>query len=308
MKDRDPYLALGSPLPAFTALLVGIALVCLCFLFSAVLSNLLLGWAGYDTVHSMMGSQGGRYLYRFVQGLSNFLSWGLPGMLWAFYVGGFRRHMGLQGDIPWGTVGLAMLVILAALPLVEGLIIPHDASYLPDSLRSLEKWAQGEEDAVSGTLVTLLGEGSFWAFMANVLVIAIIPAIAEELFFRGFLVGNLQRLIGLHAAVWIGAIIFSLVHFQFYGFFARVVLGALLGYLYAWSGDLRAAMFAHFAHNFTNLLLAMLAIRGWIDPAFLDSDVSFGLPVVLVSAGLASALLYLYLRRVRFSENQITHE
>jgi hypothetical protein len=295
-------------MPAFTALLLGIALVCLCFLFSAVVGNLLLGWAGYTSVDAMMGSLGGRYLYRSVQGLSNFFSWGLPAILWAVYVGGFRQHMGLVGPTPWTSIVLAMLVTLSALPLVEGLIIPHDASYLPEGLRAVEQWAQGQEKAINGSLVTLLGDGSFWGFLTNVLVIAIIPSIAEELFFRGFLVGNLQRLVGLHAAVWIGAVIFSLVHIQFYGFFARVVLGALLGYLYAWSGDLRTSMWAHFAHNFTNLVLAMLAIRGVIDPAFLDSDVSFGLPVVLLSAGLASALLYLYLRRVRLSENNTTHE
>lgn len=301
-------MALGSPMPAFTALMLGIALVCLCFLFSAVVGNLLLGWAGYDSVDAMMGSLGGRYLYRTVQGLSNLFSWGLPAILWAVYVGGLRRHMGLVGPTPWMSAVLAMLVTLAALPFVEGLIIPHNASYLPDGLRAVEQWAQSQEKAINGSLVTLLGDGSFWGFLTNVLVIAIIPAIAEELFFRGFLVGNLQRLVGLHAAVWVGAVIFSLVHVQFYGFFARVVLGALLGYLYAWSGDLRTSMFAHFAHNFTNLVLAMLAIRGVIDPAFLDSDVSFGLPVVLLSAGLASALLYLYLRRVRLSENNTTHE
>jgi uncharacterized protein len=288
--------------------MLGIALVCICFLFSAVVGNLLLGWAGYDKVPQMMGSMGGRYLYRAVQGLSNLLSWGLPALLWGVYVGGLRRHLGLAGNLPWGQAGLAMLVILAALPFVEGLIIPHDATYLPDSLRAVEQWAHSQETSINSTLVTLLGDGTFWGFMTNVLVIAVIPAISEELFFRGFLVGNLQRLIGLHGAVWVGALIFSLVHFQFYGFVARVVLGALLGYLYAFSNDLRPAMFAHFAHNFFNLLLAMLAIRGWIDPGFLDNNLSFGVPIMLVSGVFAAALLYVYSRRVRLTEKSITHE
>jgi uncharacterized protein len=306
LKDRTPYSALGSPLPAYMAFLLGIALVCLCFLFSAVLSNLILGLLGYDKIDALMGSQGGRYTYRLVQGLSNLLSWGLPAALWAVYVGGFRRHMGLAEPVRWRLVLLAVAAVLAALPLVEGLIIPHGASYLPDSMRPMEQWAQDQEKAINGTLIKLLGDGTAWGFLTNVVVVALIPAIAEELLFRGFLVGSLQRMLGLHAAVWIGALIFSFVHFQFYGFFARVVLGALLGYLYAWSGDLRPSMFAHFAHNFVNLLLAMLAIRGWIDPAYLDSDVSFGLPLVLLSAALASTLLYLYLRRVRYTEKQHT--
>jgi uncharacterized protein len=53
----------------------------------------------------------------------------------------------------------------------------------------------------------------------------------------------------VHAAVWLTAIVFSVIHFQFYGFLPRVLLGALLGYLVIWTGSIWASILAHFANN-----------------------------------------------------------
>jgi membrane protease YdiL (CAAX protease family) len=82
------------------------------------------------------------------------------------------------------------------------------------------------------------------------LSIAIIPAICEELVFRGVMLPLLAKITrNIHAAVWITAMLFSLIHVQFYGFLPRMIMGALLGYFVVWSGSLWTSILAHFINN-----------------------------------------------------------
>ena len=65
------------------------------------------------------------------------------------------------------------------------------------------------------------------------LVIAVIPAIGEETLFRGVLQRNLTIWTkNPHVGIWLAAALFSAIHVQFLGFFPRMLLGALFGYLY----------------------------------------------------------------------------
>ena len=90
-------------------------------------------------------------------------------------------------------------------------------------------------------------------------MIAILPAIGEELVFRGMLQPELQRATGnIHAAIWISAIMFSAIHLQFFGFVPRMLLGVMFGYLYYWSGNIIIPMLAHFVNNGFSLLMVYL--------------------------------------------------
>jgi membrane protease YdiL (CAAX protease family) len=87
-------------------------------------------------------------------------------------------------------------------------------------------------------------------FILNLILIAFLPGIGEELVFRGILqkhIGGIFK--NPIAAIWISAFIFSAIHFQFEGFFPRIVLGATLGYLYYWTGNLWVPMIAHAFNN-----------------------------------------------------------
>ena len=68
-----------------------------------------------------------------------------------------------------------------------------------------------------------------------------------------------------HIAIWITAIIFSAVHFQFYGFIPRVLLGAFFGYLALWSGSLWLPIFAHALNNSLVVISTWLTKRNTID-------------------------------------------
>lgn len=104
----------------------------------------------------------------------------------------------------------------------------------------------------------LINFSSFSQFLFGILVIGVIPAIGEELLFRGILQRRLGENFNYHIAIWLSATLFSAIHLQFLGFFPRMILGALFGYLYYFSGDLKTAIFAHFVNNSFTLLLVYL--------------------------------------------------
>lgn len=96
----------------------------------------------------------------------------------------------------------------------------------------------------------------------NVLIIAVIPAIGEELIFRGVFQRIFYDLFKSgHVAVWITAFVFSAIHFQFFGFVPRFILGLVFGYLFLWSGTLWLPVISHFVNNAVPVIGAY--IQGW---------------------------------------------
>jgi membrane protease YdiL (CAAX protease family) len=129
----------------------------------------------------------------------------------------------------------------------------------PEFLRDFENWAQKSEQRAAEATKFLTSFDHFGHFLLAFIVIAIIPAIGEELVFRGLLQNYFHRGIGnIHLAIWISAILFSTIHVQFYGFVPRMLLGALFGYLYYWSANLWIPIIAHFFNNGFTLLMVYL--------------------------------------------------
>ena len=93
-------------------------------------------------------------------------------------------------------------------------------------------------------------------FLLGIIVIAVLPAVGEELLFRGCIQNQLFNITrNTHLAIWITAFFFSAIHVQFLGFVPRMLLGALFGYLYFWSGNLLVPMLAHFFNNGLQIFL-----------------------------------------------------
>jgi uncharacterized protein len=106
------------------------------------------------------------------------------------------------------------------------------------------------EDNANALIKQLLVMNSPWELLLNLLVVGVAPALGEELVFRGVIQQQAQRLFkNPHVAIWITAILFSAIHFQFAGFLPRMVLGGVLGYLFWWSGNLWLPIIGHFFFN-----------------------------------------------------------
>ncbi len=141
------------------------------------------------------------------------------------------------------NMGLGTLFILAALPLAQFTFWLNKQIPLPE-------WATSMESATNDLVNNLLVAEYPYELALNLLVVAIIPAIGEEFIFRGILQKNLHRAIkNPHIAIWLTGILFSTIHLQFEGFIPRMVLGALLGYLFFWTKNLWIPIIAHFANN-----------------------------------------------------------
>jgi membrane protease YdiL (CAAX protease family) len=164
--------------------------------------------------------------------------------------------------------------------------------HLPESLRSFENWAREKEDLATEVTKFLTQFDSVSQFIVALIVIAVFAGIGEELVFRGLLQPALHRLTkNIHAAIWISAILFSALHMQFFGFVPRVLLGALFGYLYYWSGNLAVPMFAHFVNNAFSVVAIYMLQKGVTD---MDVESAAPLSVVISFSLLTVALLFLF--------------
>ena len=191
-------------------------------------------------------------------------------------------------------LGAAGLVILCSVPFLSALVAWNASAHFPGALHGFEEWARDKEDQAAGLTKFLTDFNSSGRLLVGLIVIAIVPAVAEELVFRGGVQRCLVQWFGSrHVGVWLAAAIFSAIHVQFFGFVPRFVLGLVLGYLYEWSGNILVSMAAHFTQNAFQLLLLYLfqnkQLPGSFNP---DANVAVPWPAVLASAALTAGLLY----------------
>lgn len=151
---------------------------------------------------------------------------------------------------------LAILLIFSISPLINLLAYINEQMVLPAFLSELENQFREMEDSAAVLTRQMLNVNSTGGLLFNLLVIAMMPAFGEELFCRGALQNIFSENRNKYVAVWIVAIIFSLIHFQMYGFLPRMVLGAILGYLLVWSGSLWLPIIVHFVNNATIVLVS----------------------------------------------------
>jgi membrane protease YdiL (CAAX protease family) len=138
----------------------------------------------------------------------------------------------------------------------------NSTMHLPDWLSGVNQWIIEKEENAARLLDTIMTQDTFWVMILNLLMIAVLPAIGEELIFRGVfqkILSNLFR--SGHMAIWVTAFLFSAIHFQFFGFVPRFILGLVFGYLFFWSGTLWLPVISHFVNNAVPVIGAF--IYGW---------------------------------------------
>jgi len=184
----------------------------------------------------------------------------------------WKKHVGLFPISPALMIAAAAVMVLC-LPLINALSWINNLMSLPEFLSGLEAVLQSMEEGAAELTVALTQVTDVPSLLLNIVIIALIPAIGEEMIFRGLMIPIIRKWTGSgHLAVWISAFLFSAIHLQFYGFLPRLILGALLGYLFLSTKSLYAPIIAHFVNNALALVLLFLMARGTLD-AELDSFV-----------------------------------
>ena len=168
--------------------------------------------------------------------------------------------------------GIAILLMLVALPAINLLSYWNQQMSLPAFLEPLEQWMKTSEESAKVLTEQFMHTTTFGGLIINILLMAVLPALGEELTFRGVLqrlltpritTSSPNRLMP-HTAIWCSALLFSAIHLQFYGFVPRMLMGALFGYMLVWTGSLWIPILMHFTNNAAAVLLYFVSLRaGW---------------------------------------------
>lgn len=212
----------------------------------------------------------------------------IPSLLFAYLSAPRPMHyIGFRKPVPEIFFLFAVLIILSAIPMVAWLGTLNRNFHLPKSLAGLEQSIRKTESENDNMVQHLLNMHSPKDLVSMLVIVGVIPAVVEELFFRGVL----QRLfIQITRSPWFGiiitSVIFSAIHGQFLGFVPRAVLGMVLGGLFWYSGSLWPGILAHFINN------ALQVILVYYNPKLADSDPTFAAWVIAASTLAVAALLY----------------
>ncbi|OWY24421.1 CPBP family intramembrane metalloprotease [Sphingobacteriales bacterium UPWRP_1] len=159
-------------------------------------------------------------------------------------------YLRMQEGITFKTAALAAMVTVSALPVMAFVMEQNQSLSMPGFLKGLEYWMREMEDSAEKLTYAFLEMNSPLQLFINLLLIALLPALGEELLFRGCLQQLLTEWTQKpHKAIFITAALFSAIHFQFFGFVPRMLIGVFLGYLFYWSGNLWYAVLGHFINN-----------------------------------------------------------
>ncbi len=154
----------------------------------------------------------------------------------------------------------------------------------PDFMRGFEQWAKDTEAQLMELTKLLTAFDSFGEMLVALIIIGVLPAIGEELVFRGLLQRKLYAIAkNHHVAIWVAAIIFGVFHLQFYGVVPRILLGALFGYLYYYSGNIWYAIAAHFVNNGLAVIVAYIGPRVTDDWEATEMDSAMPLYISLIA-------------------------
>ncbi|MEL6718911.1 MAG: type II CAAX endopeptidase family protein [Bacteroidota bacterium] len=244
LRANDPY---SNPLYAIIGLFLFI------LFFSACGSFIMQGiahFAGTDyqdaiTQLKTNNTLGIRNYVRLSSIISQLTTFAIPSLALVLFIyrKKWSKFLKINHLPPYQLIVLGVFFLFATFPLAQWLLVFNRSLPLPEWAVSLEK----DLGALSSALLVM---ESPWELVINIFTIAIIPAIGEELLFRGVLQQKLQSWIKRpHIAIWLAAIIFSAFHGQFEGFLARLLLGAALGYLLYWTNNLWIPILAHFFNN-----------------------------------------------------------
>ena len=166
----------------------------------------------------------------------------------------------------------AILLMLVALPAINLLNYWNQQMSLPAFLEPLEQWMKTSEESAKVLTEQFMQATTFGGLIINLLLMAVLPALGEELTFRGVLM-NFFEVKGkrVHLAIWCTAILFSAIHLQFYGFVPRMLMGALFGYMLVWTGSLWVPILMHFTNNAAAVVLYFVSLRAGWDMEMVDA-------------------------------------
>ncbi|MEO1258548.1 MAG: type II CAAX endopeptidase family protein [Bacteroidota bacterium] len=237
------------------------ALIFLCMMLGSGFIALACKVQGIDfqATVSGFGKESSSEMRNFMRGallVNHLLSFLVPALLTGYVF--FRQKWSTEVNIRRaplnGQLGLGVLMTVMAFPLAQVAFAAN--RWIVEKISWLQQFVPTEsssEDLMQGLLVM----PAPWEMLFSLIVMAAIPAIGEELVFRGLLQKQLQRIMSNpYTAILVTALVFSFAHFQVQRFLAIFLLGLILGLVFYWTKNLWVPIAGHFVFNGTQVVAA----------------------------------------------------
>lgn len=304
MENRANPLVSANRIKSFFDALLLLSIALFGFLIIGPFLGLLLSLPFIETslieiesvLQNLYSSADGKTLIYFMQGGATIGMVGLPALYTRFKYKELYQSFSEQQVLPIAVL-LSMVVTFTFMGF-NSIFIEWNANItFPDSMQAFENWARQTEEAAAQMTVYLTDFDGLGTFFISLIIMAVFPSIAEEFVFRGLIQRKLHEgFNNIHIAIWVSAVLFSAIHMQFFGFIPRMLLGALFGYLYYWSGNLIIPIAAHFFNNAFTLSMIYLYNINIIDYDIQDAE-SPTLAGVLLFSIITFGLVY-YFRKL----------
>ena len=202
-----------------------------------------------------------------------------------------KKYLGLKkpSNRFYFLAGVAVMIV--AIPLVNWLGELNQNIQFPSGW---VEWMKSSEEEAAKTVKALLSRHTAQDLIINIICIAGLAAVGEELLFRGMVQRLLIRMFKNHwPGIIIAAFLFSAMHLQFYGFLPRFALGICLGIIYWYSGSLWAAILAHFVYD------TLLIVLAYFNPEMLNEENSVKLSNLAVAGSISFAIVVVLIEWMR---------
>lgn len=229
-----------------------------------------------------------------------------PFILGWLYHGKIIEYLCLNKSVNFVSVLLVLVISFAASPFINFIGEMNANMHFPGWLSGVEDWMKNAEEQAAELTEAFLKVETTGGLLFNIFMIAFLPAIGEELLFRGVI----QRIFinwtkNVHWGIWISAILFSALHLQFYGFVPRMFLGVLFGYLLVWSGSIWLPIIAHFINNGVAVVAMYLIDKDLLSPEIEEIGTKADSYYV---AGISLILIVVFMIMIKRQNSEDTQE
>ncbi len=199
---------------------------------------------------------------------------------------------------------VTVVAVFSLQQVLQGYLALQEAIPLPDNVRVI---VERIKELFEETYRILVGAESVPEFIFVVLIVAVVPALAEEFLFRGIVQRSMEETLGGLRGAILAGVIFGAFHMNPFSLVPLVALGIFFGYLVYRSQNITLAVAAHFFNNFIACTATYLKIRD--DFVVLAPDQTASLSLVAVNTsffGMVFLVSLLYFKRLTEPEQNDT--
>ncbi|MGI8952026.1 MAG: CPBP family intramembrane glutamic endopeptidase [Chitinophagaceae bacterium] len=229
---------------------------------------------------------------RIAQSLGAFCMLAVPVFLFAIIIRQKPlQYLGFSSVFNIKQIIIVALIALAALAASDAFAALNEWIPLP---KNVAAYFKNLEDQYNKDVMTITHMTTAVDYLISLIVIALLPAMFEEMFFRGALQ---QVMIGFTKNVFIGILItsifFSAIHLSYYGFLPRLFLGIVLGYIFYYGKNIWLNILMHFFNNAIALTqMYLLSRQGKLNNDSLNDTFPFYFGIIGLIAVIALLIIF----------------